>query len=137
MIEPTFGLSRLVGAVITDAYREEEVNGKQRIFLKLKPSLAPVKAAVFPLQKDSVLQTKAKVIYHMLKNFFVCEFDDAGNIGKMYRRQDEIGTPLCVTVDYDTVKDDSVTIRDRDTMKQERIVISDIAKYVNNYLVNP
>ena len=137
VIEPTFGLSRLVGAVITDAYREEEVSGKQRIFLKLKPSLAPVKAAVFPLQKDSVLQTKAKVIYHMLKNFFVCEFDDAGNIGKMYRRQDEIGTPLCVTVDYDTVKDDSVTIRDRDTMKQERIVISDIAKYVNNYLVNP
>lgn len=143
VIEPTFGLSRLVGVVIADAYHEEVVNGKERIFLKLKPSLAPIKIAVFPLQKDEKLQIKAKELYHILKTHFalrfggfVCEYDDAGNIGKMYRRQDEIGTPLCITVDYDTAKDDTVTIRDRDSMKQERIAVSSIAKYVMSYLEN-
>lgn len=134
VIEPTFGLSRLTGAVITDAYREEEVKGKTRVYLKLAPHLAPIKAAVFPLQKDAILRTKAKEIYHTLKTDYVSEFDDAGNIGKMYRRQDEIGTPLCITIDYGTVKDDTVTVRDRDTMKQARIPLSAIKKYIKNYL---
>lgn len=130
VIEPTFGLSRLVGVIIADAYREEEVNGKQRIFLKLKPSLAPVKVAVFPLQKDDKLKIKAEEIYHILKTHFVSEFDDAGNIGKMYRRQDEIGTPFCVTIDYQSLDDDTATVRDRDTMRQERVAATGLEEYI-------
>lgn len=133
VIEPTFGLSRLVGAIIADAYREEEVNGKTRVYLKLKSHLAPIAAAVFPLQKDEVLQTKASSVYKMLKKQYKTEYDDAGNIGKMYRRQDEIGTPLCITIDYDTVKDDTVTVRDRDTMQQERVSVDQLEAYFKKY----
>lgn len=121
VIEPTFGLSRLTGIILTDAYREEEVNGKKRIYLKLAPKIAPVKVAVFPLQKDAKLASAASDIYHALKQHVTAEFDDNGNIGKMYRRQDEIGTPYCVTVDYQTLEDGTVTVRERDTMKQDRI----------------
>jgi len=134
VVEPTFGLSRLVGVVIFDAYHEEEVNGKQRIVMKFKPEIAPIKVAIFPLQKDEKLRKMARKIYDDLKQKFVCEFDDVGNIGKMYRRQDEIGTPWCVTVDYDSLKDNSVTIRDRDTLKQERIEIKELAKWVEDKL---
>ena len=135
VIEPTFGLSRLVGAIIFDAYKEDEVNGKQRVYLKLNPKIAPIKAAIFPLQKDEKLQKKAKELYSKLKSHFVCEFDDSGNIGKMYRRQDEIGTPFCVTVDYDTIVDDTVTIRERDTMKQERIRQDDIIEFIKKKIL--
>ncbi len=121
VIEPTFGLSRLVGIILEDAYKTESVNGKQRTYLKLDPSIAPVKAAVFPLQKDEKLITYAKKLYAALKKNTVVEFDNAGNIGKMYRRQDEIGTPYCITVDYQSIKDDTVTLRSRDTMEQTRI----------------
>ena len=134
-IEPTFGLSRLVGAVLFDSYREEDVNGKVRTFLKLSPKIAPVKAAVFPLQKDDKLQVKAKEIYMKLKSNFVCEFDDAGNIGKMYRRQDEIGTPFCITVDYDSLDDDAVTVRERDSMNQVRIKVEKLLEYIKREII--
>lgn len=130
VIEPTFGLSRLVGIMITDAFRQEEVNGKPRIYLALAPHLAPIKAAVFPLQKDEKLAGIATDIYTNLKQKFTCEYDDAGNIGKMYRRQDEIGTPFCITVDYETENDHAVTVRSRDTMKQARIAIEKLADYI-------
>lgn len=130
VIEPTFGLSRLLIVILTDSYFEEEVNGKKRVVLKIKPFLAPIKAAVFPLQKDEKLRKKALEIYSHLKKFFMVEFDDSGNIGKMYRRQDEIGTPYCLTVDYQTLEDQSITIRDRDSMKQERIKLDKIKDYL-------
>ena len=130
VIEPTFGLSRLVIALIIDSYRTDEVNGKKRTYLKINPKLAPIKAAVFPLQKDEKLSELAKKIYLQLKKKFPVEYDDAGNIGKMYRRQDEIGTPYCVTIDYESVEKKSVTVRERDSMKQERIKIEDLESYI-------
>ncbi len=129
VIEPTFGLSRLVGILIFDAYRKEKVNDRSRIYLKLNSKIAPIKIAIFPLQKDNKLRNTAKEIYKNLKTEFRIEFDDVGNIGKMYRRQDEIGTPFCVTVDYQTIDDKTVTVRDRDTMKQERIKIDKLETY--------
>jgi len=123
VIEPTFGLDRIMLAVLCDAYTEE----KDRVVLKLKPKLAPYKVAVFPLLKNKPeLVEKAKEVYNMLKKEFSVAFDDRGNIGKRYYSQDEIGTPFCVTIDFDTLEKDDVTIRDRDTMKQERIKISDL-----------
>lgn len=130
VIEPTFGLSRLTGIVMFDAYREEEVNGEIRTYLKLDPKIAPIKVAVFALQKDEKISKVAKEIYDDLKSSLVCEFDNSGNIGKMYRRQDEIGTPYCITVDFESLEDGCVTVRDRDTMKQERLVISEVKEYL-------
>lgn len=132
VIEPTFGLSRMVGVVIADAFRKETVNGKERIFLKLDPKIAPVKVALFPLQKDEKLRGKAKELYNELKTNMVTEFDDAGNIGKMYRRQDEIGTPFCVTIDYQSLEDGTVTVRERDTMSQERIASAGLLAYLTS-----
>lgn len=134
VIEPTFGLSRLVSIILTDAYTEEEVSGSVRTVLKLSPRIAPIKVAIFPLQKDEKLASQAHKIYETLKQKFVCEFDDAGNIGKMYRRQDEIGTPFCITVDYETETNGSVTVRDRDTMKQERVAIAKLSDYIGERL---
>ncbi|GAB4219075.1 MAG: glycine--tRNA ligase [Candidatus Microgenomates bacterium] len=135
VIEPTFGLSRLLITIIVDSFFEEEVNGKKRIVLKLKPNLAPIKIAVFPLQKDEKLKKIAYDLYKDLKKQYNCEFDDTGNIGKMYRRQDEIGTPYCLTVDYQSLDDNTVTIRDRDTMRQERVNISFLNEYFKNKFV--
>jgi len=130
VIEPTFGLSRLTGIILSDAYREDIVNGKPRVFLKLHSSIAPVKIAVFPLQKDKKLYDFARQVYLECKSKYHCEFDDSGNIGKMYRRQDEIGTPYCITVDYQSLEDKSVTIRERDSMKQKRIAIKNIFDFI-------
>ncbi|MCS6956498.1 MAG: glycine--tRNA ligase [Patescibacteria group bacterium] len=130
VIEPTFGLSRLLITLIVNSYYEDEVNNKKRVVLRIKPFLAPVKVAIFPLQKDIKLKNFAYNLYKEIKKSFSCEFDDSGNIGQMYRRQDEIGTPYCLTVDYQTLKDKTITVRDRDTMKQERINI----ELINNYL---
>lgn len=130
VIEPTFGLSRLVTVLVFDAYREEEVNGKTRVYLKLDPKVAPVKVAVMPLQKDEKLRDLAREIYSGLRKEWSCEFEDTGNIGKNYRRHDEIGTPYCVTVDYDSLDDQSVTIRERDTMEQKRVKISELKGYL-------
>jgi glycyl-tRNA synthetase len=118
--------------VVSDAYTVETIEGDEaRVVLKLKPELAPVKCAVFPLLKNKPeLVGKAREIYEMLSRRMVCEWDDNGNVGKRYRRQDEIGTPFCVTVDFETLEDGAVTVRDRDTMKQERVPVSELASYI-------
>jgi glycyl-tRNA synthetase len=122
VIEPSFGVERLVIAVLTSAYTEDEIGGEKRSYLKLPTNLAPVKVAVSPLLKNKPeLVKKAKEVYETLKQEFGnVMYDDNGNIGKRYRRQDEIGTPYCVTIDFDTLEDDTVTVRLRDTTKQER-----------------
>ena len=131
VVEPTFGLSRLVGIVLIDAYHEDKVKNQTRVYLKLAPKIAPVKAAVFPLQKDEELRRIALNIFQDLKKDYVVEFDDAGNIGKMYRRQDEIGTPFCITVDYQSKEDKMATVRERDTTDQVRIAINNIKDYLS------
>lgn len=136
VIEPTFGLSRLTGIILTDAFTKEEVNGNERIVLKLNPKIAPVKAAIFPLQKDEKLAGVARELFESLKKHYVVEYDNRGNIGKMYRRQDEIGTPYCVTIDYQTLEDKTVTIRDRDTMKQERIPLGTVNDVLEKRIIN-
>jgi glycyl-tRNA synthetase len=132
-IEPTFGVGRLLLAVISDAYTEDELGGEARAYLKLSPKVAPVIAAVFPLLKNKPeLVGKAREVFGMLKKEFGrVVFDDNGNIGKRYRRQDEIGTPFCVTVDFDTIeKDNTVTVRHRDTGDQERIQIDELIGFI-------
>ncbi len=136
VIEPSFGLDRTVLTVLIDAYNEEKLeDDSERVVMKFKPSLAPVQVAVFPLLKNKEeLVKKAKEVHKMLKPHFRSEWDDNGNVGKRYRRQDEIGTPYCVTIDFDTLDDASVTVRDRDTMKQERVKIEELAEYINKKL---
>ena len=132
VIEPTFGLSRLTGIILFNSYYEDG----DRIVLKLNPKIAPYKVAVFPLLSNKPeLVEKARGVYKDLKKHFVATWDDRGNIGKRYFAQDEIGTPWCVTVDFDTLKDNSVTVRDRDTGIQERIVIDKLEEYFQNKLV--
>jgi glycyl-tRNA synthetase len=128
VIESSVGVGRMLLAVLVDAYKVEEINGEKRIVLKLRPDLAPVKIAVFPLLKNKPeLTTKARQVYDMLKKSFGnVMWDDNGNIGKRYRRQDEIGTPWCVTVDFDSLENDDVTIRDRDTTEQVRIKVDEL-----------
>ena len=128
-IEPSFGLDRAILAVLCEAYTEDELGGEKRIFLKLKPSIAPVKVAAFPLLKNKPeLVNKAREVFAELKKEIrPIIFDDNGNIGKRYRRQDEIGTPFCVTIDFDTLENDTVTVRDRDTGKQERVKTNELA----------
>ena len=122
VIESSVGVGRMLMAVLTDAYHEEEINGETRVVLKLKPEIAPYRYAVSPLVKNKPeLVTKAREVYKSLKNKYgAVMWDDNGNIGKRYRRQDEIGTPYCAVVDFQTLEDDTVTIRDRDTTEQER-----------------
>lgn len=128
VIEPSFGVERALMAVLSAAYTEDEVNGEKRTFLKLPEHLAPVKYAVSPLLKNKPeLVSKAREVYSMLKKKHGnVMWDDNGNIGKRYRRQDEIGTPHCVVIDFDTLEDNSVTIRDRDTTEQKRVAISEL-----------
>jgi glycyl-tRNA synthetase len=130
VIEPSFGVERALMAVLTAAYTEDEVNGEKRIFLKLPEHLAPVKYAVSPLLKNKPeLVEKAREVYKILKKKHGnVMWDDNGNIGKRYRRQDEIGTPCCVVIDFDTLENDTVTIRDRDTTEQKRIAISELSR---------
>ena len=135
IMETSAGLNRLLLMFLDNAYTEEKItkeNGQTetRTVLKLHKDLAPVKIAIFPLLKNrSELVKEAKKIYLLLREDYQCEFDDNGNIGKRYRRQDEIGTPFCVTFDFDSLEDKAVTIRERDTMKQERIKINQLKKY--------
>ena len=130
VIEPSFGVERTIMAVLSAAYTEDEVNGEKRVFLKLPEHLAPVKYAVSPLVRNKPeLVAKAREVYDMLKKKHGnVMWDDNGNIGKRYRRQDEIGTPHCVVVDFTTLEDNTVTIRDRDTTEQKRVLIDDINK---------
>jgi glycyl-tRNA synthetase len=128
VIEPSFGVERALMAVLSSAYTEDEVNGEKRIYLKFPSHLAPVKYAVSPLLKNKPeLVAKAREVYAMLKKKHGnVMWDDNGNIGKRYRRQDEIGTPYCVVIDFDTLDDGTVTIRDRDTTEQKRVTIEDL-----------
>jgi len=128
VVEPTFGLDRLVLAVLSNAYSEDELNGEKRTYLKLPKHLAPVKACVSPLLKNKPeLVAKAREVFDMLKKELGnVMWDDNGNIGKRYRRQDEIGTPACIVIDFDTLEDGAVTVRDRDTAEQKRIAIDQL-----------
>ncbi|HCC06026.1 TPA: glycine--tRNA ligase [Candidatus Nomurabacteria bacterium] len=130
IIESSTGVGRLFFAVINDAFTEEEVEGETRIVLKFNKKIAPVKIAILPLSKKEELVKPALDIFNTLNESFVCQYDETQSIGKRYRRQDEIGTPYCVTVDFDTLTDNAVTVRDRDTMKQERIKIVDLDNYL-------
>lgn len=134
VLEPTFGVDRSVLLALSAAYAEEEVGeGDVRTVLKFPPAIAPIKVAVFPLLKNKPeLVAKAREIFDDLRSEIKCEFDDNGNVGKRYRRQDEIGTPYCVTVDFDTLETGEVTVRDRDTMKQERVKASELRDWIKN-----
>ena len=134
VIEPAVGPDRIMLAFLMDAYTEEEVNGEQRTVLKLHPRLAPTKAAVFPLSKKEPVSTIARELYDDLKGDYRIFYDDSGSIGRRYRRQDEAGTPFCVTVDFDTIEDKQVTIRDRDTLQQERIPIRTVRERLQNLI---
>jgi len=130
IVETSGGVGRTFLALLCEAYTEEELEGETRIVLKLAPKLAPIKVAVFPLLKNKPeLVAKAKAVYDLLKQTWRAEFDDNGNIGKRYRRQDEIGTPYCLTVDFDSLTNGDVTVRDRDSMKQTRVAINDLGKF--------
>ena len=140
VIEPSAGVDRGVLAILNEAYKIEELeDGKTRTVLKLKPHLSPIKAAVIPLKKNKKelveIALKIKKTLQGLRLGRVL-LENSGNIGKSYRRHDEVGTPLCITVDFETLNDDSVTIRDRDTMQQKRIAISELSKYVEDLIVN-
>lgn len=127
IVETAVGLDRTFLAVLTEFFDEDELGGEKRTVLRLPKQLAPVKAAVFPLLRNKPeLVEKAEEVYASLSKHMLCEFDDNGNIGKRYRRQDEIGTPQCITIDFDTLEDDTVTVRDRDTGAQTRVAISDL-----------
>ncbi len=135
VIEPAAGLTRSLMAFLVEAYSEDEApNAKggvdKRTVLKLDPRLAPVKAAVLPLSRNEQLSPVARNLAADLRQYWNVDFDDAGAVGRRYRRQDEIGTPLCVTVDFDTLEDQAVTIRDRDTMSQERVALSQVRGYL-------
>ena len=135
IIESSVGVARIFLAVLCDAYTEEKNGDDVRTVLKLDKKLSPVKVAVFPLMRNKPeLVAKAREIFDKLKLQYMCEFDDNGNVGKRYRRQDEIGTPYCITVDFDTLEKGDVTVRDRDTMEQERIAISELDKYFKDKL---
>ena len=125
VVEPSLGADRVVLAFLCNAYEEEELeNGETRVVMHFHPALAPYKVAVLPLQKK--LSEKADEVYRALSKKFSVTYDEAGSIGKRYRRQDEIGTPLCVTIDFDTLETGKVTVRDRDTTKQTRVGIADL-----------
>ena len=129
VIEPSLGCDRVALAFLCNAYEEQEIaEGDVRTVLHLHPALAPYKVAVLPLSKK--LSDKATEVYEMLSKKFMCDYDEAGSIGKRYRREDEIGTPYCVTIDFDTLEDNQVTIRDRDTMEQVRVSIDDLTKWI-------
>ena len=130
VIEYSIGADRLTLALLCEAYDEETLeNGETRVVMHFHPALAPYKVAVLPLQKN--LSDKARQVYAELSKHFMCDYDEAGSIGKRYRRQDEIGTPFCVTIDFDTMENNTVTIRDRDSMGQIRMPVDQLAEYVS------
>ena len=129
VVEPSLGADRVALAFLVDAYDEEQLDEKDvRVVLHLHPALAPFKCAVLPLSKK--LSDKALELYDELAKEFPCDFDETGSIGKRYRREDEIGTPFCVTVDFQTEEDGCVTVRDRDSMEQVRIPVAEVKAYV-------
>jgi glycyl-tRNA synthetase len=130
-VEPSLGCDRVTLAFLCDAYDEEEVaEGDVRTVLRLHPALAPIKIGILPLSKK--LGDEAFKLYENLLKSYNCEYDETGSIGKRYRRQDEIGTPFCITFDFESLEDQSVTVRDRDTMQQVRIKIDELSEYFKN-----
>jgi glycyl-tRNA synthetase len=128
VIEPTFGVERTILAILCDAYEEEKLeNGETRTVLHLAPRIAPIKAAVFPLMKKEPLVEKAQALFKELQEFMVCDYDESGAIGKRYRRHDELGTPFCITIDFDTLENGTVTLRERDSMRQTRVHASEVS----------
>ena len=138
VIEPALGLNRAMLTFLIDAYDEEIVAERERTVLRLHPALAPVKAAVLPLiGRDEAMTTRARALYEELRREFLVEYDDGGAIGRRYRRQDEIGTPFAFTIDEQTLEDDAVTIRDRDSLEQERVSLSQVASHLADALRRP
>jgi glycyl-tRNA synthetase len=133
VIESSVGVGRMMMAVLTNAYTEEKVGDETRIVLKIKPAIAPVKVAVLPLSKKPELSALSEKVYKDIvqKTDWNVEYDETQSIGKRYRRQDEIGTPYCVTIDFDSLEDGAVTIRERDSMKQTRVKIDDATKHLS------
>jgi len=137
IMETSAGLNRIFLMFLDKAYTEEQVKEETRVVLKFDKRLAPIKIAIFPLLKNKPELIKlARQIYEKLRVDFMCEFDDSDNIGKRYRRQDEIGTPYCITVDFDSLANNDVTIRDRDTMKQIRIKTPTLKDYFSDQFKN-
>lgn len=136
VVETSVGVDRTFLALLTDSFTEEKLkDGKSRMVLKLPKKLTPIKVAIFPLMKNKPeLVEKAREVFDGFKSRWMCEFDDNGNVGKRYRRQDEIGTPFCVTVDFDTLETNEVTVRDRDTMKQDKVKIEELENYLKEGL---
>ncbi len=135
VVEPALGADRAALAFLCNAYEEQELEGgDMRVVLHLHPALAPYKAAVLPLQKNK-LGSLATEIQQELSKYFMVDYDETGSIGKRYRRQDEVGTPMCITVDFDTLENNTVTVRDRDTMGQDRVAIADLKAYIEKRLV--
>lgn len=134
VVEPALGVDRMFLTILCNAYDEETIaEDDTRVVLHLHPALAPYKVAILPLSKK--LSDKAKEVHKKLTKHFNCDYDEAGSIGKRYRREDEIGTPFCVTIDFDTLEDDTVTIRDRDTMQQIRLKIDELVPYISEKIV--
>ncbi len=134
VIEPSAGVDRSTLAFLVDAYDEEEVNGETRNLLRFHPHLAPIKAAIFPLVKKDGMPEIATKLYDDLKGKFTCFYDEKSAVGRRYRRQDEAGTPFCITIDGQTKEDNTVTVRERDSMKQDRINIDQVKNYLREKL---
>ena len=131
VVEPSVGVDRLMLALLCDAYDEEVINEKDtRTVMHLHPCIAPYVACVLPLSK--ALSEKANEVYDLISKEFNCDYDEAGSIGKRYRRADAIGTPYCLTIDFDTANDNCVTVRDRDSMQQERVCIDNLVEFLRN-----
>lgn len=136
IIETSAGCDRTLLTCLTDAYTEEDLNGDTRVVLRLAPQIAPIKAGVFPLVKRDGMPEIAKKIKDDLRRHFVVFYDEGGAVGRRYRRQDEAGTPFCITVDSQTIEDNTVTVRERDTMMQERVLIDNVAEYLRKHIKN-
>ena len=134
VIEPAVGINRIFLMLLNDVYREADVDGESRVYLAFNKSIAPYQVAVFPLVSNKPqLVMKAKEVFNSLLGEYRVTWDDRGNIGKRYRSQDEIGTPNCVTIDYQTLEDGTVTVRERDTMLQKRIQLAELKSYLSSY----
>lgn len=134
VVEPSMGVDRTMLAILLSAYAEEDVDGDTRTVMRFTPEIAPYQVAVLPLMKKAPLGPKAGEVYESLRNIFRCEYDESGSIGKRYRRQDEIGTPFCITIDHDTLEDNTVTVRHRDSMEQERVTVDELTAYIAQQL---
>jgi glycyl-tRNA synthetase len=139
VVEPAAGVDRIMLVLLLDAYREEEAptakgGTEKRTYLALHKDLAPIKVAVLPLSRNEQLAPEARRVFDLVKPHWMCDFDDAGSIGRRYRRQDEVGTPFCVTIDFDSLEDHQVTVRERDTMLQARLPIEDLVSYLRERL---